>query len=712
MTEQVDFSYAFGVPHRITVALPDASNKTLVDCYPDHLGLSWSYQDLTTFPLGALMVPKTDWRVNVWPEIDGRKLTESKWTRLDGSIPALLQSYTAPQGEVQFEAVGGPTAGLVRITLRNDDQISHRYCVVLTGLGQHAVPAWADAEIPADHLICAYLERADRIMVLTMGAESMPLRRDAIGKTLCMEWQLAPGQAVTGWIVRPHKAYSAEMPTLRQHDWAAEFAVGLDIWRNLVANLVQVHIPDAGVRNGLYAGLVDCFIMREPVANGMIAGCPGTECYRAAGPGEPAIVAIGLDQFGVPKEAVREIEMELNQQGVDGCWADPQGWGRTFWACSGFKSWSIREHFMLTRDREFLVNYYPRLLASTRFQGRARARTRIVGADGSKPLTYGLMPRGFGDCGLWDDDDMVGVYLPHNFWAMFADTVTLEAAGFLGRPADEIAEITLIVDAARRDLLDAVEHGAITETDATTGESYRWIPGVAGKTSGSRWGALNAAVPGNILPAQHELITGTLRYIEANMSPGGQPVRTGWMQDGMWVAITLDNLAETHLARGEGDVACGYLYSSLNHGTPLYSWCEERGQEPGSNKIAGDIQHLWTPIAVVRAVRDIMVLEEGAGLQLALGIGRTWLMSGRPVGITQAPTHFGPVSYTMCYDSATGLVTGEVQLAPGREPEFVKLHIRLPLGKNITEVHGPVLDGDTLVWQMPKGAMSFSVRVN
>ncbi len=38
----------------------------------------------------------------------------------------------------------------------------------------------------------------------------------------------------------------------------------------------------------------------------------------------------------------------------------------------------------------------------------------------------------------------------------------------------------------RKDLLAAMDRGAIREKD------YRWIPGVAGKTSGSRWGVLNA----------------------------------------------------------------------------------------------------------------------------------------------------------------------------------------------------------------------------
>ena len=111
----------------------------------------------------------------------------------------------------------------------------------------------------------------------------------------------------------------------------------------------------------------------------------------------------------------------------------------------------------------------------------------------------------------------------------------------------------------------------------------------------------------------------------------------------MWVAITLDNVAEVHLARGNGDAAVRYLYATLNHATPLYTWCEERGQEPGTAKCSGDRQHLWTPVAVVRAIRDSMVMEDGDGLQLALGPHASWLASGQPVGgIAGASTQSWP----------------------------------------------------------------------
>ncbi len=55
-----------------------------------------------------------------------------------------------------------------------------------------------------------------------------------------------------------------------------------------------------------------------------------------------------------------------------------------------------------------------------------------------------------------------------------------------------------------------------------------------------------------------------------------------------------------------------YFYSTLNHGTPLYNWCEERGQDPGALETSGDRQHLWTPVAAVRCLRDMILLENGA----------------------------------------------------------------------------------------------------
>jgi hypothetical protein len=530
----------------------------------------------------------------------------------------------------------------------------------------------------------------------------------AAQKTLLMVWNVKPGEKRSGWLVRPYRGYAADLPALRARNWGQELSEAKREWHALLARAAKVVIPDPGVATAFLACLADLFIMREPVAGGYIGGVPGTEVYRAASSGEAGIMAVALDQLGLHKEAIEGYRMCIEMQEPDGNWNDYKGWGHLMWCMAGFKARSIIEHYRLTGDRKYLAEVYPRLLASSRWQERQRQRTR-VGAGGNLPLTYGLLPRGFGDCGLMNDGDLYGVFLPHNIWAVYADRVAVEAAEILGQTKD-LDELRRIFETARRDLLAAMDRGAIREKD------YRWIPGVPGKTSGSRWGVLNALHPCGLLPADHELITGTLRHIEANISKGGIPIHTGWLADGMWVAITLDNIAEVHLARGNGDAAAKYLYATLNHGTPLFTWCEERGPEPGSAKCTGDRQHLWTPVAVVRALRDCLLMEDGGGLNLASGIDREWLASGRPVGIERGATHFGPVTLQMQYDKANSRVTGHVEFSQDRQCPWARLHIRLPGKLRVVAVNpesgAEILpNGEGLQWKSPRGKLQFQATV-
>jgi hypothetical protein len=197
------------------------------------------------------------------------------------------------------------------------------------------------------------------------------------------------------------------------------------------------------------------------------------------------------------------------------------------------------------------------------------------------------------------------------------------------------------------------------------------------------------------------------------MSAGGLPLNTGWLPAGLWVAIALDNLAEAHLVRNEGDPAAALFYATLNHGTPLYTWCEERAPEPGATQCTGDRQHLWTPVAVVRCLRDMLVMEDAGGLHLARGTDRDWLASGQPVGIENACTHFGAISYQIAFNPADGSVKGEA-IFPENGLKSATLHIRLPKGRKIatlgpTCTASPLPDGSGIVWDAPAGKMIIDV---
>jgi hypothetical protein len=710
---KVDFSYAFGTPHRITTGRPAASDRTLVDLQPGNLRMAWTYEDLTMehFPILSFKTPRTDWNVTLTPQIDGKSPAKSRWTRLDAVLPAVDNCYEDPRGSIRLEVLGGMTAALVRVTIHNTDSKPHQFLLRCDSGSWGENPAWLDAnEYVGDNIVAGWNERADRVLVLGVGADAYSTQADkqAPGpRNLVMVWNLKPGEKRQGWLVRPYHGYAADLPKLRKSDWGQEFEQGKKEWNDLLGRISKLSIPDAGVTNAYLACFADCYIMREPAGKGYIVNVPGTEGYRAANSGEGTIVAIAIDQNGLHDDALKGYKASLEMQSPEGDWNDYKGWGHSWWGASGFKSWFVREHYRIAQDKQFLADVYPRMLASSRFNERQRAKSRKAGPD--RPLNYGLMPRGFGDCGLMNDGDLYGTFLPHNIWAVYADRCTLEVAKILGKNED-VAELQKIYETAQKDLMTAIDRGAIKEKD------YRWIPGVPGKTSGSCWGALNVTFPCELLPADHELVTGTLKKIEANVSKGGQPIHTGWMADGAWVAITLDNIAETHLLLGNGDVVAKYFYSTLNHGTPLYTWCEERGQEPGTPKTSGDRQHLWTPVAVVRCLRDMLVMEQKDCLHLALATDRSWLASGKPVGIANACTYLGNVSYQMQLDPTKSEVIGEATFAPNSTAASAILHVRLPDGRKVKAVNPEsgaevTPDGSGIRWKNPRGTLKFRATI-
>lgn len=673
---RVDYAYAFSTPHRLTVCLPDSSDKTLCDCQAGSLRLAWTFDDLRNKPLAAFTPPATIWELILTPEVDGQAYAVTRWSRLEDWMPALVYAAEAKEVAIRLEAIGGPSALVLRIQVANRDRVPHQVAVpcVKPGGWSGFNPGWIDPMEDRDVLLAGWKDRADRILVFLAGEAELSVRA---ATTLCPSWNLAPGEEREVFLVRPYRANHRDLPALRRQDWAGEAAAGKQAWNVLLDRCRRFSIPDAGVQQALRACVADCFVMREPVADGSVVTSPGTEMYRAPNSFEPLIVSVLFDQLGLHAEARGNTGMFLERQDEHGNWADPDGWVHHMWGASGVKAWAILEHARLTGDLAWLATVFPRMLASSRWQESRRARTRVL-VDGQRPVTFGLMPRGFGDCGLKArDDGHYDYFLPHNILAVAGDVLTVAAAELLGR-ADVLDEVRRIAATAREDLLQALERGAISE------DGYRWIPGVPGHTCGSRWGALYAVFPGNLLPADHDLITGTIRKIENRLSPGGQPVHTGWMKDGMWVAITLDNLAEVLLRRGEGDRAASYLYSTLNHGTPLITWCEERGQEPGAKECSGDRQHLWTPVAVARFLRDALVLEDGDALHLACGTDRSWLQPGREIAVTDAPTWFGPVSYRL--GAEQDKITATVQLPSRHPPRAVRLHLRVPAGTPIDTI--------------------------
>jgi len=246
-----------------------------------------------------------------------------------------------------------------------------------------------------------------------------------------------------------------------------------------------------------------------------------------------------------------------------------------------------------------------------------------------------------GDGGLMDGDDLFGVFLPSNEWHCYILQTAVWAAKELGLDGIEKEAESYYGDALAC-TLDAMERGAIAEPDGS-----RWIPGVPDKTCGSKFSATCAIYPHRIIDPHGELANGTMGKLTDVLSPGGVPVGMGWMKEGCWVATAIDTISYAAMERGENDLAASFLYPTLNHGTPLFSWCEERMPEPGTEVTSGDRQHTWTPLSVNRFVRDSLIMEDGDTLHICRASQRHWLMDGKRIAVRNANTHWGKVDFSL-----------------------------------------------------------------
>jgi hypothetical protein len=88
--------------------------------------------------------------------------------------------------------------------------------------------------------------------------------------------------------------------------------------------------------------------------------------------------------------------------------------------------------------------------------------------------------------------------------------------------------------------------------------------------------------------------------------------------------------------------------------------------------------------AFLETLRSMLVHETTDGLELAFATPRAWLRPGKRIAVTNAPTSFGPVSFSIEAGASSAGVTVDV---PDRAPiRSVRIRLRLPHGTRTIDV--------------------------
>jgi hypothetical protein len=90
--------------------------------------------------------------------------------------------------------------------------------------------------------------------------------------------------------------------------------------------------------------------------------------------------------------------------------------------------------------------------------------------------------------------------------------------------------------------------------------------------------------------------------------------------------------------------------------------------------------------ALLETLRLLLVQDSSDGLRLAYATPRAWLRAGRRISVTNMPTSFGRLSYSL--SAAPGSVHVTVDVPGTRRPPSLRLRLRLPGATRTLDLSG------------------------
>jgi hypothetical protein len=185
------------------------------------------------------------------------------------------------------------------------------------------------------------------------------------------------------------------------------------------------------------------------------------------------------------------------------------------------------------------------------------------------------------------------------------------------------------------------------------------------------------------------------------------------------------------LCRDEPDRALVSFYGKLAHGFTRDTFIGGEGSDIVPLDANGRLMYL-PPNSAANAnflqqlryilVQDYDLNDDGRAetLRLAFATPRGWMKSGSRIRVTNAPTEFGAVSYTIESAIKDGRVNAEVTIPDRNPPEKVLLRLRLPDGRKIVsaQANGKELNiekndkGETIDLSGTKGTVTVRARTS
>ncbi len=496
-----------------------------------------------------------------------------------------------------------------------------------------------------------------------------------------------------------------EIGKLRRLNYDRERAEVARFWTNRVAPGSQIRTPEPWLNDFYKAHLTHLLINDErEVGSDRYAARVGSFAYGAFG-NESIMMISDLDRRGYWKEAERSLELFLHYQGsvpLPGNFTTQQG---ILYGAGGYEMgeynqhhgwilWGLAEHYWHTRDRAWMERAAPHLVEACRWIVNQRRATQKSDAQGNRVPEYGLLPAG----SLEDVRDF-WYWISTNSFTWWGLSNAAAALQVFGHP--EGAGLVKEAEEYRQDVLRAYREAAVRSPVVRLRDGT-YVPHFPSNvyTRGRSYGWLRETLEGAIMLLVTRLLDPTSREAEWILKDYEDNLyisdRYGYsipVFDRFWFSrggfSMQPNLLHGPLPYLYRDEIPNFARAYFNpfgaaFDPTLRMLCEHPLPELGY--FLGDLFKSSDEAQSAYWLRLMFVAEIDGALHLGRGIPRYWLKDGETLGIRNASTYFGKMSYELRSDTSKGKISMSLDPPTRNAPREITVRFRHPDAKPIRRV--------------------------
>lgn len=461
-------------------------------------------------------------------------------------------------------------------------------------------------------------------------------------------WELKPGESVEA--VAQYTFEPVGSATRFEQESADTWLSRCEsFWQGLLEQRVRIEVPCDKATAALRAAHVCQMIAND---HGEVHGGEGfyDEFYIRDG----AYQVLELEEAGLADAAAKAVELYLVRQREDGRFESQENQ----FDANGQAVWTLWQHYLMTRDLQFLARVYPQMRRAAEWTMQTRRTT-------SAPFA-GLLPTAPADGEyLWESQHHIVGY---DLWNLRGMLCTLAAARVLGNQED-VAKWESESAAYRRDIDAAWSATRLAHFPPS------W------EGDGTHWGNTETLWPTELFARDDTRVAALSDFVRQQFAGGYIEGTIQWKGGGAVQAIHPYMGAYTtmsDLVRGRHEQVVEDFYWYLLHSTAAHAFPE--GIYYQRRFAWGDtIPHVTGACNYAVMLRHMLVHETDDELWLLPAVPDGWLEAGQEIRIARLPTHFGEMSLRV-----RGTVEGvQVEFSPPRRNPPQRVALYLPANRPV-----------------------------